>query len=121
MRTLSILFLVCFSTSTSFSQNSEAIEFYNEGVELFKQKKYKQAVEKYSETIDLMPEYINAYYNRGNSYLQLKKYNSAINDFISVTDLEPTHKKGFFYMGYYERTIPQSRRNPMEEKITWID
>lgn len=28
---------------------------------------------------------------------------------------------GFFYMGYYERNIPQSRRSPLEEKITWLD
>lgn len=28
---------------------------------------------------------------------------------------------GFFYMGYYERDIPQSKRTPLEEKITWLD
>ena len=67
------------STDTLFKgdyQNAEKV--YNDGVKFFENKKYNEAIKKFSEAIALKPDFEKAYFNMANCYAQMKKYDDAI-------------------------------------------
>jgi tetratricopeptide (TPR) repeat protein len=62
----------------------EAIQAYAEGVGLAWQggdENNQLAIEKFTEALNLEPDYGNAYYERGNAYYDLEDYESAVADF----------------------------------------
>ncbi|WP_239649316.1 tetratricopeptide repeat protein [Brachyspira hyodysenteriae] len=40
-------------------------QYYEEGLNYFKERKYKEAIESFDKVIELAPNNSNAYYNRG--------------------------------------------------------
>jgi tetratricopeptide (TPR) repeat protein len=55
--------------------------FFNDGVPLFNEGKYQEALAKFDLAVTVYPENIETYKERGLCYLQLKQYDNALNDF----------------------------------------
>lgn len=72
---------------------AEAREYYNKGVQLHHEKKYKEAIVAYTDAIDIFPLYYEALDNRGIAKLMDPgNYKDAISDFQESLEIEP---KGF--------------------------
>lgn len=68
----------------------EAQEYYKLGCKLASEKKYEEAIEAYSQTIDTFPFFLEAFDNRGFSKMDLGDYREAITDFKKSLEIEPT-------------------------------
>ena len=60
-----------------------------------KQKWYEEAVNHYTQSIELDPNQITAYNNRGLAYTNLRNYNSAINDFHRAIEINPNYADAY--------------------------
>ena len=60
-----------------------------------KQKSYEEAVNHYTQSIELDPNQITAYNNRGLAYTELRDYNSAINDFHRAIEINPNYADAY--------------------------
>jgi len=74
--------------------SGEAREYFNEGFNAYEEKDYERAIEMYTKSIDLEPNYAKSYYNRGLSfYFGFTDRMSAIKDLTKSIDLENDDKK----------------------------
>lgn len=81
-----------------------ALDFLREGSRLYRQKKFRQAVEAYTKAIELNPEDVAAYNNRGVAYGKLKEYDRALADYNRTIALSPDDTNAYNNRGivYYE-------------------
>jgi len=64
-----------------------AIEAYAQGMGLFHQEKYDEAIDSFNAAIAGKPDYARAYYNRGYSYYYKNDFDQAIADFEQARSL----------------------------------
>ena len=74
-----IFFCTLFYINNAFSQSEQ--DYYNQGVEKIKVKKYAEAIITFNKAIDINPAFVEAYVNRGLSKGSLLDFIGAINDF----------------------------------------
>jgi tetratricopeptide (TPR) repeat protein len=80
-----------------------AQESYDAGVRLIRDTHYEQAILNFDRTIELQPEFADAYRMRGKAYLAETKPDAAIQDFTKLaqmrpSDPEPLVERGFAYL-----------------------
>ena len=83
---------------------------YNSGVDLQNDDRWEDAIPKYDRTIELDPEFAEAYRNRGVSFFNLGLYLRARRDFDEATRLKPSLKgwiRSFVYQGAYDTVDTQ--------------
>ena len=73
-----------------------ALSFKNEGNKLFKEGKYEEAREKYTEALKYDSTNSVIYSNRSTTHLKLKNYEEALCDALECIQLNPQWSKGFF-------------------------
>ncbi len=112
---LSAIILLTF-VFVSFGQTAEelrkATEFYNQGVEFYKNDQFDKAIENYTAYLKIRPNVANAWYNRGLAYYfngidlakntgetTRKNLNSAIADFSEAIKLDSNSAEAFLYRG----------------------
>ena len=61
--------------------NNKAQAYYNRGIALADQKKYKEAIADYHEAISLDDKFAAAYYHKGLAHAKLKQYQDALNSY----------------------------------------
>jgi tetratricopeptide (TPR) repeat protein len=82
---------------------TRAEEYAKEGIQLLKDKKFAEAINKFSSVIALDPETVAAWYLRGEAYFELNNTDQAINDFtkaISLSNWLPALDRDFT-LGYF--------------------
>ncbi len=57
----------------------------------YSEKKFDEAIEEYTETIELNPKDADAYNNRGNAYSDIKEFDKAIEDYNKAIELNPKY------------------------------
>jgi len=72
---------------------------YNEGIELFKQKKYKGAVGKFSTSISNDPKFTPAYYNKAVAENMMEDYKAAIKTIDALLKIKSNYAKAYFQRG----------------------
>lgn len=73
----------------SLSGQERAGQFFRQGQLSYEKGHYEAAIDRYSEAIDLNPDYIAAYAARGRVLGIMEDYAGAIADYTSVIDLDP--------------------------------
>lgn len=92
----------------------QAIMSYNEGNRLADEGKFEQAIDLYTEAIDLHPLFFEAIDNRGLTFMDLGEFEEAILDFEESLRIEPEGMTAmfsmgecYFKMGEYEKALKQ--------------
>lgn len=75
----------------SYRNNAENLK--KSGNELYKQKKYREALEMYSEAIRLLPSCAAYYGNRSATYMMLNKFTDALEDAKQATSIDKEFTK----------------------------
>ena len=83
MRTLFTIFIILFTTLTTYAQSSSE-QLIKQGVALHDKGRYKDAVASYEEALKVNPTSMSAVYEMSLSYLQLKDYDKAIKNSTKV-------------------------------------
>lgn len=71
-----IILIIIFSIFISF-QSTNAVAYYENGLKYEQQKEYLKAIENFMKSIELNPNYFDAYYHLANCYFILEKYEEA--------------------------------------------
>jgi len=87
------------TTEEVSSVRERARVYYLKGNELFKQEKYKEAIEEYTKAISIDKDYSDAYYNRGIAYATIEEFDNAIKDFQIVLKYEPNNPEVYYVTG----------------------
>lgn len=77
----------------------QAIQLKEDGNKLFSQKKYDEAIEKFTRAISLDGQNAVFYANRAASYWALKRHQDVIDDAKKATELDPKYVKAWLRMG----------------------
>ena len=80
---------------TLFSFFRSAEERKEEGNQLYKAKKYVEALQKYTQAIELCPENPAYYGNRAACHMMLSQYNKALDDAKTAVGLDANFVKGY--------------------------
>ncbi|MDJ0691941.1 MAG: tetratricopeptide repeat protein [Xenococcaceae cyanobacterium MO_188.B32] len=87
-------------------QSQSAEEYLERGLNLSEQNEFVEAVEAYSQAIDLDPDNALAYYNRGLAFYYLRNHGAALADFNQTIELKPdvaaTYEKRGLILMYLE-------------------
>ena len=77
----------------------EYIIQFNQGLELFQARKYKDALEKYKEVVILKEDYVEAYYNIGLTLSALGRRDESQIEYRNVIERAPNHAKAYYKLG----------------------
>ncbi|CAB4381167.1 unnamed protein product [Rhizophagus irregularis] len=82
------------------------------GNDYFKEGRWKEAIDKYTEAINLDPNDHLAYTNRATTYSKMKNYTAAIRDCKKSIEIEPKHIKSYYRLAnslkmlfYYNESV----------------
>jgi tetratricopeptide (TPR) repeat protein len=78
----------------------DAREAYDAGLRLLKATRYEQAALNFSRTIDLKPDFVDAYRMRARVYIAQSNSDSAIRDFTKVLELNPRDSHALVERGF---------------------
>lgn len=95
-KVLVFIFLATFAVPFSSCKNknkAEAAEFFERGNYHFQKREYERAVELFSEAIDKVPDFADAYNNRGSAHEKLGNTAQALSDFSEAVALDDTFEK----------------------------
>ncbi len=76
------------------TKNPLAKELYIKGGSLFEENKFEEAIDMYTQAINIDPSYSSAYFNRALSYAILSKYTEATQDAEKQEKIEEKSKNG---------------------------
>ncbi|XP_077251067.1 serine/threonine-protein phosphatase 5-like [Tasmannia lanceolata] len=81
------------------SSHEKAEEFKLLANEAFKAHKFSQAIELYSQAIELNPQSAVYWANRALAHTKLEEYGSAIQDATKAIEVDPRYSKGYYRRG----------------------
>ena len=79
--------------------NLSAAEWFERGYKLSISSNNTDAVKAFSKSIELDPQFVDAYFNRGTAYIELRNYQQAIKDFNKAIELNPLNPAIYFGRG----------------------
>lgn len=95
---LILLIIIYFSLSTLNANADNENDLLIKGSVLYKESKFIEAIDVFTETIKLFPSSSKAYIYRGMVYVKISKYDNAISDFIKSIELNPNDYKPHHYL-----------------------
>ena len=112
---------ICISAATTtkvYSQSEAAKKTYSDAYEAYKKNDNETAIRKFTEAIQLYPDYGDAYKYRGLTYLKKESYTEALADFNEVVRIDPQGATGYHDRGFtrylskdYENAITDFTRS----------
>ncbi|MCM1985177.1 tetratricopeptide repeat protein [Lyngbya confervoides] len=81
------------------SSTNTVSDLVKQADQLYVQGQFAQAIEQYSQALNLYPENAYALYNRANAWRRMKKDTEAIADYTAALRYNPTHAFSFLYRG----------------------
>lgn len=94
-----VLMVLCFNRI----QAQNATSYYSQGVALYGQQKYDDAIDQFSKSINLNSVFANTYIYRGLCYYNKNRFQQAITDYSKAISLDPVNNLAYFDRGlaYY--------------------
>ena len=89
-----------------------AEEWFDQGNQNYSLNQYQQAIEDYTNAIDLKPQFAGAYDSRGNAYQKLNRWDQAIQDYTKAIEINPQYANA-----YYQRGNTYEQLNQKEKAI----
>ncbi len=77
------------AAGTAAPTTTAGADHYVQGINLFNQKQFQQAVDEFSQAISANPQNSRAFYARGNAYGMLGQADKAIADFKQAVTIDP--------------------------------
>lgn len=110
---MSIIGIPSIINIVSSTYQKKAEEYNNEGLELYNQENYEDAIAYYNKAINLEKHNIKdmdiCYYNRGRAYFKLENYEQAIKDYTSALNINERSKY------YSDRSVAYEQLGDMEK------
>jgi Tfp pilus assembly protein PilF len=75
--------------TASVDSAEKARAYYERGVSLSGEKRFKEALSAFKKAVDLYPDYGDAYYNMGIAYHELDRADEAIDAYRKAIDIDP--------------------------------
>lgn len=103
MKKYLLVFILQFSLHFLNAQNSDSIAaaaLYNEGVVLYNQENYMQAISKFESAIKLNRKMAKAHFQNGLSYKRIGSRKESIKYFSKAIDLNPQYLEAYGYRAY---------------------
>ncbi len=98
--------------SQADKEHKIAADYWRAGVMATEKQDYDLAIDRFTEAIRLVPDYVTALVDRGDAYLVKKDYDKAMADFDAAVRINPKDPGGYFGRGRvsyakkdYERAI----------------
>lgn len=113
MKKAILYFLMTISLYTLAHAESEKALF-DKGVSFLKQENYSQAIEAFTQLIEIAPDNPDAYKNRGVAHMKMSQYDEAIKDFEKTREIKPDLKGLYSNLGvawYYKGDYTQAINN----------
>ena len=88
---------VFFNSAAFLMPADEADELVKAGYELYRQKKYDEAIAKFQRAIELKPQDFRPYALSGFTYMEQEKFKSASDSFAKAIELKPADKNLYLY------------------------
>lgn len=79
--------------------NNQGVGYYNEGVDLYKAKRYKEAVQAYRQAIAANPNRANYHYNLGVALYAMKHMKESKESLKDAMEIDPTYPHAYKLMG----------------------
>jgi len=95
-----LIFIFIFFVFILFIYAQSPNDYYYQGLDLESKGLIEEAVQVYTEGINLMPDVPELYNSRGIAYKKLRKYENAVKDYTKAIELRPT-----FVYAYNNRSI----------------
>ncbi len=95
-----ILLLIVSVSGSLFAQSTRGLN--NEGVDLYKEKKYSDAEVKFKKSLEKNPELFQGHFNLGDAYYKQGRYDEAVQSFknsVGLTDNKENKSKAFHNIG----------------------
>jgi tetratricopeptide (TPR) repeat protein len=99
------------------SIDNDSVSHYNSGEKYYEGGNFDQAIVEFTKTIELNPNYIDAYQYRAIAYVQLREYDLALADLDKAISLNPDdaylfHVRGVFYkeIGDFDRALADQNK-----------
>lgn len=90
------------TTESEFREIKQAVDLYNQGIELGKEKKYDTAIKKFNDALNIVPYYVKALYTLGLADFNTAHYLEAYGSFLKVIKLDaddPEFIEAYYYLG----------------------
>ncbi len=92
------------------AQIKRASLLYNQGVLKINDNKFQDAIGKFNESLQVVPEFELSLLQRGKCKFEIKDYKGAIDDFMKVLEINPSIGETYFNMGYTHLVSDTSKK-----------
>ncbi|MCF8093279.1 MAG: tetratricopeptide repeat protein [Desulfotignum sp.] len=109
---VSVLFFICFMSVSVFGSTQQ--QLFEKGVQYLKQNQYAEAIEAFTELIEIDPDNPDAYKNRGVAHMKMEQFDLAIKDFEKTRQIIPDLKGLYSNLGvawYYKSDYKKAIEN----------
>ena len=113
---LLILFLLTPYAATSYGQGKFS-QYYNKGIEYYKQGKYDQAGEQFRKALELKPNHVYALYGLGNTHYCKAKYDEAVKIYTNAIKINPDYPKVHYSLSLAYSKLGMTRDAEKEKEI----
>ncbi|KHE92975.1 MAG: hypothetical protein SCABRO_01364 [Candidatus Scalindua brodae] len=107
--------LISFVTSTCGADSFK--EYYNKGIDFYKQGKYDQAGEEFKQAIELKPNDVYALYGLGNTYYCKAKYDDAVKIYTKAISINPDYAKVHYSLSLAYSKLGKTREAEKQKTI----
>ena len=113
---LLVLFLLTPYAATSYGQGKFS-QYYNKGIEYYKQGKYDQAGEQFKKALELKPNHVYALYGLGNTHYCKAKYDEAVKIYTNAIKINPDYPKVHYSLSLAYSKLGMTRDAEKEKEI----
>lgn len=110
-----IFFIKCFDLITPNKKNQEWLDiemkfaqaYYQTGVLLLKQQRFKESVDAFQKSIKIIPEFSNLHFYKGVALSKQRQYEEAISSLQRAVELDPSHHEAYQKLSQIESHFNQ--------------
>ncbi len=117
---LQVLFVSLFLShhaSLSYAAKGSFSEYYNQGIEFYKQGKYDQAGENFKKALELKPNDAYALYSLGNTHYCKSSYDEAVKTYSKAIEINPDYAKAHYSLSLAYSKLGMTKKAEEEKKI----